>query len=467
NLQDAGFETGFTSMYWTYACLSEDTEVYTKDGWKQIKHLHKSNKDSILIYNEKEKKYKFESPSTWNSYSIKEDMFRIKSKDTDQLVSRNHRVYTKQGFRYAENLEEQEEVVYLSNLPTDICDIFSRNTQKTKDSRNVLCNELQTKSDYSENYSSQQGTQYRWAKLDRRTKRKTKESNDRQKELGLERWSNLQETKRKLCKPIYQIYKVSKKVFIYGKKRWLHNRTSIIGSLVDRQTIDKNGNSSSYRPQCREQRTKEFHAIQEQSRPQEIRSRTEYKTTLATVTKEHYEGTIACPTISTGCFVARRNGKIFLTGNSGFPKAGNVSKMMDKRLGAEREVVGEYEYPDGSKRKVRKSGSDKYAPLQGSYGLTVPATSQAKALDGSYLGFQPKPAVEIIIVCMKPLSEKSYIDQAIKNGKGISWFDDCRIPGKQGDGCWGKLTEAKDRAPFKSGVGKREEQVVNSQGRFP
>ncbi|KKK69303.1 hypothetical protein LCGC14_2935400, partial [marine sediment metagenome] len=26
---------------------------------------------------------------------------------------------------------------------------------------------------------------------------------------------------------------------------------------------------------------------------------------------------------------------------------------------------------------------------------------------------------------------------------------------------------AKDRAPFKSGVGKREEQVVNSQGRFP
>jgi len=29
---------------------------------------------------------------------------------------------------------------------------------------------------------------------------------------------------------------------------------------------------------------------------------------------------------------------------------------------------------------------------------------------------------------MKPLSEKSYVDQALKNGKGITWLDDCRIP---------------------------------------
>ena len=42
------------------------------------------------------------------------------------------------------------------------------------------------------------------------------------------------------------------------------------------------------------------------------------------------------------------------------------------------------------------------------------ATSlQAKALDGSYGGFQPKPAVEVIIVAMKPLSEKTYVDQAL------------------------------------------------------
>ena len=52
----------------------------------------------------------------------------------------------------------------------------------------------------------------------------------------------------------------------------------------------------------------------------------------------------------------------------------------------------------------------------------------AKELDGSYVGYQPKPAVEVILVCMKPIEEKSYIEQAMKNGKGITWLDDCRIP---------------------------------------
>jgi len=59
---------------------------------------------------------------------------------------------------------------------------------------------------------------------------------------------------------------------------------------------------------------------------------------------------------------------------------------------------------------------------------TVATSSEAKLLDGSYGGFQPKPAVEIIIVCMKPLSEKTYVEQALKNGKGATWLDKCKIP---------------------------------------
>ena len=62
--------------------------------------------------------------------------------------------------------------------------------------------------------------------------------------------------------------------------------------------------------------------------------------------------------------------------------------------------------------------------------LTEPATEEARRLDGSYAGFQPKPAVEVIIVAMKPMDEKNYTDQALSNGKGITWLDDCRIPYK-------------------------------------
>ena len=34
-----------------------------------------------------------------------------------------------------------------------------------------------------------------------------------------------------------------------------------------------------------------------------------------------------------------------------------------------------------------------------------------KKLDGSYGGFQPKPAVEVVIVAMKPLDKKGYLEQ--------------------------------------------------------
>lgn len=53
---------------------------------------------------------------------------------------------------------------------------------------------------------------------------------------------------------------------------------------------------------------------------------------------------------------------------------------------------------------------------------------KVETLNGAYAGFQPKPAVEVILVCMKPLSEKTYVDQSLKNGKGITWLDDGRIP---------------------------------------
>ncbi len=71
--------------------------------------------------------------------------------------------------------------------------------------------------------------------------------------------------------------------------------------------------------------------------------------------------------------------------HSGFPKAANISKLVDK-------------------------------------------SPEAKKLDGAYAGFQPKPSLENIIVVMKPIEYKSYTEQAMKNRHGVTWLDDCRIP---------------------------------------
>ena len=110
---------------------------------------------------------------------------------------------------------------------------------------------------------------------------------------------------------------------------------------------------------------------------------------------------------------------------TGFPKAMNVGKAVDKKLGVESNVVGV-----GTSGKTREVLNAANTPdtFGGDYNITKPVSNKAKELDGSYAGFQPKPAVEVIIVCMKPLSEKTYLGQAMKDGKGVSWFDDCRIP---------------------------------------
>ena len=53
-----------------------------------------------------------------------------------------------------------------------------------------------------------------------------------------------------------------------------------------------------------------------------------------------------------------------------------------------------------------------YTSIYHSYASGFPKAKNNK--DGSYVGFQPKPAVEVILVVSK--------------GKTLTWLDDCRIP---------------------------------------
>ena len=103
---------------------------------------------------------------------------------------------------------------------------------------------------------------------------------------------------------------------------------------------------------------------------------------------------------------------IMWTYHTGFPKASDTSKMIDKRGGAEREVLGVR--TDGMKdgamsaeRGWNDNSMGKEIPI------TEPSTDLAKKYEGSKLGFQPKPAVEHIIIGMKPHGSKSYIDNVL------------------------------------------------------
>lgn len=126
----------------------------------------------------------------------------------------------------------------------------------------------------------------------------------------------------------------------------------------------------------------------------------------------------------------------------GFPKSSNTSKAIDKRIGAERVNTGilDYNSKGRSKRIGEYVGSIAGDKNSREHNITAPATPQAKYFDG-YGTMSLKPAVEVVIVAMKPLSEKTYIDQALAyyeqkhngNGeadinKGCVDIDGCRLP---------------------------------------
>lgn len=104
---------------------------------------------------------------------------------------------------------------------------------------------------------------------------------------------------------------------------------------------------------------------------------------------------------------------IYWAYHSGFPKALDISKVIDRRFGLKREAV---EMP-GRQRSALCWGKH-YACGRQEIDFTLPASDDAKRLSGGYAGFQPKPAVEVVIVAMKSLSEKSHTDQALKMEKG-------------------------------------------------
>lgn len=105
------------------------------------------------------------------------------------------------------------------------------------------------------------------------------------------------------------------------------------------------------------------------------------------------------------------------------PRGYNISKLLDRRAGKlpKQDQVAEVKKECGTGPKVFPKGHiTKY--------YSTPKDDLAKQFTGAYSGFNPTPAVEVIIVAMRPIEEKTFLAQALANGKGLSWLGNCRIP---------------------------------------
>lgn len=517
NLEDAGFEIR-DIIAWVYGCLSADTEVLTEFGFMSYERIRKTKNIRILAYDPKTDAYHYETPEKWNEYQVNDTCFRVQSDHTDQIVSRNHRcLIERKGellFEFAENIAQEREasIPFLESVPVLRggvpglhkgaghpeqsvqpglrCenDIQSKAGEDKADGaeENGSCEmrELRERNMEAVSVAEESKNPDLLAGMQRRIQGQGMEivcahgpeiletrfgggscpANDGANKSGVERRNNVSEEKGVLRGSATEIREMPGGICADGAKGRVCTGIQIDSCNSDIQTANAVGSGSPHRPQPDEQRAAEPDAICHEQGSQTLRSRKSYKTTLATFTPIVYIGIIFCPTVSTGAFVARRNGKIFITGNSGFPKSLDISKAIDKAAGADREVTGPKLLPNGREHHFnigfgegegfKSDAADRYN--------TAPATDEAKQWEG--WGTALKPAMELWTLVRKPLGEKTVAANVLKHGTGGLNIDGCRV---ETDEVLNYGTGKKSNVGFKTSLQNDNRPEYDGKGRFP
>jgi DNA modification methylase len=145
----------------------------------------------------------------------------------------------------------------------------------------------------------------------------------------------------------------------------------------------------------------------------------------------------------------------------GFPKSADISKLIDKHLGAEREVVP----ASGGLHKNANLNDDGWSKI-GSDAATmagpVPITPEAKQWDG--WGTALKPSFEPAIIARKP-PEGTIVENVLRYGTGGINVDACRVGTGEDKGVWPITDRGNGESPiWGSGTAKPTNPNV---GRWP
>lgn len=465
-LENAGFEIRDVVTH-VFGCLSEDTELYCNGKWTPYYEVNQG--DQAICYDVNKRSFTYGSVEETFVYDYDDTAYRIQSNHTDQIVSRNHRCIVERNgrflFEFAEEAACKQEIhipiledmsallhdlscdeydssdskqnmfnemrrdtckkneaykneasSYLSNLQKSIYaeksnGVRQSNPLQLKMLRNL---EIQKSRDFSPSQNNIETGNISW-----KYTRESAEAVDADGEKPrLEGRCHLQTQQGKLHRA--EICEMSERIYSNGSQGWLRDGTSSRCSYGFESMPNTNRNSSSCESHYSRQSIRELNAFQKQSGSQIIRGKEFTRTDLARIEPFHYSGKVWCVKVHTGAFVARRNGKIFVTGNSGFPKSHDISKAIDKAAGAEREVVGKSK--SGSSSRAFQSEEQTTA---GEYETTAPSTPDAKKWAG--FGTALKPASEHWILVRKPCSEDTVAKNVLKHGTGGINIDASRI----------------------------------------
>jgi DNA modification methylase len=440
----AGFEIR-NQLAWVFGCLSTDTECLTKRGWVQYDDILET--DEVCQWDSDTDTLSWTTPIKIHQYDFDGKMITLKNRNTDQLLTPNHRVYAKIKRHSRHDSPSKYEVVYAEDLQTR-----SASWQVNLPLASCLNEGLSISPDYA--YLVGWWLTDAWVHGDGKacmfiqSKPKTLEKlrNAISKYNPSEYIKKSKNPNHSDEHTFYLTGDIANKLiseFPTRKLSWdvldwnIEARQSLFdglmdgdGSLKDESSMGKKNYSKAFWAKNPERRDV-FMALavslgyrcHEDSKKNVVYLNTERSTTqLQNKHREertHYTGKVWCLTVPTGAFVVRRNGRPFITGNSGFPKSLNVSKAIDKSSGAQGKrgsVVGK----SGSKRN---SMAGDFAG--GEYHEYLPSTDAAKQWEG--WGSDLKPAFEPIVLARKPL-EGTVAQNVMKHGVGGINIDGCRVP---------------------------------------
>ncbi|UXF49983.1 hypothetical protein 7841G3A7_4 [Haloquadratum phage sp.] len=154
---------------------------------------------------------------------------------------------------------------------------------------------------------------------------------------------------------------------------------------------------------------------------------------------------------------------------SGFPKALDVSKSIDKQADAEREVVGPSSLPDGTPHEynIGYGEGEGYESKDHDRKNTEPATEQAKQWDGFKSAL--KPATEFVCVARAPLAEDTIAENVVTHGTGALNIDGTRIEsGERPNRSVSGDTDTNDMWHETATIGNGSEAIgTTTEGRYP
>lgn len=355
-IEDAGFNIR-DCIVWAYGCLSEDTEILTSVGWKNYKDLLLS--DNILQWNKEDNSLSWSNPKHIFVYDIDDSMVLLENRTTSQLLTQNHTVYAKirKNFR--------------NSKPTAFSSVKAGSIKKKWQLDLPVAGLLETGIDVKYSYL------IGWwlADAQKRCNGKTVMFSHRKKEMIIKlrdaldavgaRYSvyiNIAKKKGHRDKYTFHVAGDVANYFLENQSKrdldfdillWNKNsRYQLLEGLFD------GGHSKSYGHSevLRSKNLFKLDVVQALCVSLNIRSYIDYKKSCLYLSRKHntsqiqhkhkrpnqqYVGKVWCIETEVGAFVVRRNGKPFITGNSGFPKSLDISKALDRELGCEREIVGQ------------------------------------------------------------------------------------------------------------------------------